>query len=954
MQDSSPRLWLLSAALPALASASGAQSTKLNAPFPPGPPRGTVTDFRVSPDGARVVYLADQEADERFELYVRPADGSGAPLRLGQLPEGAQILDFDLAPDGVTVLHRVHRSGTIGLFSAVLDGSRPVRELDPRVAPAASVEAFAFRAAGAEVVLRRGTELLRARADGSTVAVRISADLEARDPVLSPDGSWTVFGTTGGDLYSVPTDGSLAPVQLSGGESLTGGHLVSPDGSRVLYLADEALFSVRIDGSAPPIFLQGSVPGGHPFQPQHLEFDATGSRILYHALGADAGTYSARIDGGASPLRIAPSFRYVTGAQTPFVVYAQGTELHSVRADGTGGPVLLDAAGPVANLQLSPTGDRVVWTRGIHDDELHSAPVDGSGPALRLDPILPGLPEVRAPRIGPDGARVTYLSWTGLAMELLSVPIDGSAAALRVSGASQMVDAELLRRFSPDGAFVFFGADRELFRAPLDGGPGLVVLNGALAPVPVEDVVESATTGDGSVVLYRTRAGGEGGLFRVAIDGSAPALRLDDLGGTSTWVEAFALAPGDEHAVFVTGPVGHVDAALYGVPIDGSSPPVRLDGGLVPGGDVGSFRITPDARHVLFEADRELDGKHELYLAPIDGAAPPRKLNPPLAAGGDVWGAEIGPAGERAIYLAVQAPSTVVELYSVPLDGSAPPVLLSTSQRRPTGFRLHSGSERLVYWTGTSGARDLFSVPVDGSQPALRLTPSTLESTTTWYDFDARHVVFLAQSPATLYSRSIEGGAPPLRLSPTSPHPVTQAVLDPTGTHVLFVQGSPEELFSVPVDLGRPPRRLNPALAPGQRVWPVPPMVSPDGSRVLFHLLGPGESLLHLAPVRGSAPAVRLDPRASSTGAAGFSPDGQRVAYLETRPDTGQTELFTVPAWGGVRVRLSGPLTPAGDVLDFHFTPGSGCVVYRADQGTDTVLELYASPLPSIRVRPAR
>ena len=45
-----------------LAAASAGQSTKLSGFFPPPPfPAGDVEDFQISPDGARIVYRADQD-----------------------------------------------------------------------------------------------------------------------------------------------------------------------------------------------------------------------------------------------------------------------------------------------------------------------------------------------------------------------------------------------------------------------------------------------------------------------------------------------------------------------------------------------------------------------------------------------------------------------------------------------------------------------------------------------------------------------------------------------------------------------------------------------------------------------------------------------------------------------------------------------------------------------------
>src|SRR5262245_4975896 len=80
------------------AAAASAQSVKLNGPFP-RPIGGDVLSCQVNADGSRVVYLADQERDDVFELFsVKPG---ATPLRLSSsLPEGTRVDSFRLTPDG--------------------------------------------------------------------------------------------------------------------------------------------------------------------------------------------------------------------------------------------------------------------------------------------------------------------------------------------------------------------------------------------------------------------------------------------------------------------------------------------------------------------------------------------------------------------------------------------------------------------------------------------------------------------------------------------------------------------------------------------------------------------------------------------------------------------------------------------------------------------------------------
>src|SRR5262249_2954261 len=56
--------------------------------------------FVISPDSARVAYRADQDADSVFELYSRAIDGSGSPTKLnGTLVSGGDVNSFAISSD---------------------------------------------------------------------------------------------------------------------------------------------------------------------------------------------------------------------------------------------------------------------------------------------------------------------------------------------------------------------------------------------------------------------------------------------------------------------------------------------------------------------------------------------------------------------------------------------------------------------------------------------------------------------------------------------------------------------------------------------------------------------------------------------------------------------------------------------------------------------------------------
>ena len=79
--------------------AGGSPSVLLNGAMPAA---GDVTLYVLAPDGKRVAYVADQDADEVFELFWNTADGSLGSLQVNDpLVGGGDVLGgirFD--PDG--------------------------------------------------------------------------------------------------------------------------------------------------------------------------------------------------------------------------------------------------------------------------------------------------------------------------------------------------------------------------------------------------------------------------------------------------------------------------------------------------------------------------------------------------------------------------------------------------------------------------------------------------------------------------------------------------------------------------------------------------------------------------------------------------------------------------------------------------------------------------------------
>ena len=76
----------------------GGAIVKLNSLLPAG---GNVADFVISPDAARVVYLADQRTDEVRELFSVPLGGGPVTQLNGPLTVGGNVYN----PEILSLIH---------------------------------------------------------------------------------------------------------------------------------------------------------------------------------------------------------------------------------------------------------------------------------------------------------------------------------------------------------------------------------------------------------------------------------------------------------------------------------------------------------------------------------------------------------------------------------------------------------------------------------------------------------------------------------------------------------------------------------------------------------------------------------------------------------------------------------------------------------------------------------
>jgi Tol biopolymer transport system component len=332
--------------------------------------------------------------------------------------------------------------------------------------------------------------------NGNLVA---GGDVHADGVQMSPNGSRVIYAAdqlqdSVVELFSASTDGGTA-VKLNGplangGDVTPGSQLYSPDGARVLYHADQdndevfEVFSVAAAGGSAPVRLNGSLVLGGDVRPQGLKFSPNSSRVLYTA---DQLTNE--------------MFELYSVASTGGVATKLSGSLVS------GGDVADDA-------KFSPDSSRVLYRADQRVDDVLELFTVGSlgGTPLRVSgDLVVGGDVVRA-EFSPDGSQVIYLADQELdeVFELFAVSASGGTAQ-KISGPMALGGDVADWRFSPDGQTLVYRADQTV-----DGQFELYAV--ALSVSLDGDYNEDGRVDTADYTVWRdTLAGSSGGAEKYAL-----------------------------------------------------------------------------------------------------------------------------------------------------------------------------------------------------------------------------------------------------------------------------------------------------------------------------------------------------------------------------------------------------------------------------------------------------
>ena len=274
-----------------------------------GAPQPFLVSF--SPDGSRVAFTADKDVDERFELYVVPAEGGVEPVAVsGALADGGDVDvdEFAWSPDGRRIAFLADKlvDQTTELFVADAAGGVEPTKVSGTLVAGGSVEGFAWSPDGTRLAFRADKdslnvdELFVAKPDGVAEPVKLAIALQPlaavnSDPLWSPDSTRIALAgdlLTNGvfEVFVVPADGTGAALRVSGASQPTSDIVNfkwSPDGTRIAFNMDKNLdnadevFVADAAGVTEPIRVSGAFATDE--EAFNVLWSPRGDRVAYFA-----------------------------------------------------------------------------------------------------------------------------------------------------------------------------------------------------------------------------------------------------------------------------------------------------------------------------------------------------------------------------------------------------------------------------------------------------------------------------------------------------------------------------------------------------------------------------------------------------------------------------------------------------------------------------------------------
>lgn len=321
------------------------------------------SNFLITNNSARVMFLVDRDTNGVFELYSNSLDGSAGLIKLSGTVLGQGVSTFRVTPDGTRVVYRATKD--TASFSEIYSAS-------------ATAVGASIKLSGAIITGGDTTPRLNITPDGQRVVFIANKD------------SATVL-----ELYSAPVNAANAAVKISDpapGGFFTPAFALCPNSTCVVYVSLTTLGAIKLTSTTTtaPVLIDISAPVGvivasrfgaasttSSFVASGIDITPDSRRVLWTDTRNTPNKFelfSAAIGAGSSGSPVAISGLIVAGGyvQGALAVSADSTtilfaadkdtasviELYAVASDAGGSILDIDGDGVV-----SPTTDGLMLTR---------------------------------------------------------------------------------------------------------------------------------------------------------------------------------------------------------------------------------------------------------------------------------------------------------------------------------------------------------------------------------------------------------------------------------------------------------------------------------------------------------------------------------------------------------------------------------------------------------------
>lgn len=605
---------------------------------------GDVVRFIEPFDPASIVYIADQEVDERWDLYLAPLDGS-PPVKLA----GPLLSPDDWispTPDKQYLVSYQHDPETMesALKLIPLDGG-PATLLSELV----FASDFKFSADGQSLLCRTESwpqRLFEVPLYGGDPKDMVVGEFLSPGIInfgVSPSGEFIIFeiveqGASPGQNHvaSIPSSGGIPTILSLRGRVAE--YAISPNGEWIFYTdydatgGELALFKVRPNGSKRTHVFGASQAGERPHS---ISFSADGENAVFESRSFQSQIYSVPVNGG--PIRqyndalgfqrqtdhrglpriesqpgTISSVIAGTGERIYYVaynLYQETRELFTFESTNSERLTLnapLPISGTVDSYLLANSGQQVVYLADQEServDELWSVPLTG-GPTVRINSPLLQNREVRDDFVIADRSqRVIYRTngenfWE---YELFSAPING--------GAEVKISPRIESGTSVTSPIIIPGSERILFVAlPYreskyalfsedSRGGSLRQLSNPLSFVESSVASRYLVSADGTHILYIAITEQGGRLYRT-VDQANSAVAIGSI--DDPWNSVVAISPDSSWMIYEDSDLGLVAYQFS------SGNTMNLTGTFPVASTIEFMAFNPGGSHMVFAADGSL------------------------------------------------------------------------------------------------------------------------------------------------------------------------------------------------------------------------------------------------------------------------------------------------------------------------------------------------------------